>query len=95
MDGFVFLAAVAATLVVVIVISVGKRIDRPADQPEHPMMFPLILASSCFVLAGVYFADVHPVIGNTVAIITGFAACCGALLLASWLVRFLKQALRR
>ena len=43
MDGFVFLAAVAATLIVVIVISVGKRIDRTADQPEHPMMFPLIL----------------------------------------------------
>lgn len=92
MDGFVFIAALFATFLIVAVIGIGKRLDSREIETgvEHPLMFPLIILCGFIMLGGLYYAEVHPIIAHMVAVITGFAAGCGFLLVASWTVRFLK-----
>jgi len=97
MDGFVFVAAMLATLLIVTVFGIGRHLNRVQEETGVPSKWSdvLLFGGAGLFLAGFYFMDAHPLIGHTVAIITGFAACSGFLLVGGLLVRVLRQGLQK
>ena len=89
-----FLAAICAFLIIVAVVGLGRTLDS-AKGKESPWMFPLILVCCGLVLFGRYYSDVHPIIGNTLSIVTGSLVGYCFLLGGSLLVRFVLRAMQQ
>lgn len=97
MNGFVFISAILATWLIVGVIVVGRSLQRKeletGIEPKGSDAF--IFGCCAVVLGGLYFSSAHPVIAYTLAIVTGFAAALGFLLVGGLIVRALRVALQR